>query len=65
MRCRSSASNPYHNVWRAQCETLHCALHSGRPVPAVAFKGDFEANVAKIAAWGYDGVELPSAPPGR
>jgi sugar phosphate isomerase/epimerase len=25
---------------------------------AVAFKGDFEANVAQIAAWGYDGVEL-------
>jgi sugar phosphate isomerase/epimerase len=25
---------------------------------AVAFKGDFESNVAKIAAWGYDGVEL-------
>lgn len=25
---------------------------------AVAFKGDFEANVAKIAAMGYDGVEL-------
>ena len=25
---------------------------------AVAFKGAFEANVAKIAAWGYDGVEL-------
>ena len=25
---------------------------------AVAFKGDLEANVAKIAAWGYDGVEL-------
>jgi sugar phosphate isomerase/epimerase len=25
---------------------------------AVAFKGDFEANVAKIAAWGYNGVEL-------
>lgn len=25
---------------------------------AVAFKGDFEANVTKIAAWGYDGVEL-------
>ncbi len=24
----------------------------------VAFKGDFEANVAKIAALGYDGVEL-------
>ena len=24
---------------------------------AVAFKGDFEANVAKIAAWGYNGVE--------
>jgi sugar phosphate isomerase/epimerase len=25
---------------------------------AVAFKGDFESNVAKIADWGYDGVEL-------
>ena len=25
---------------------------------AVAFKGDFEANVAKIASYGYDGVEL-------
>jgi sugar phosphate isomerase/epimerase len=25
---------------------------------AVAFKGDFEANVAKIAGWGYDGIEL-------
>ena len=25
---------------------------------AVAFKGDFAANVTKIAAWGYDGVEL-------
>ena len=25
---------------------------------AVAFKGDFAANLAKIAGWGYDGVEL-------
>ena len=25
---------------------------------AVAFKGDFENNVAKISGWGYDGVEL-------
>lgn len=25
---------------------------------AVAFKGDFETNIAKIADWGYDGVEL-------
>jgi sugar phosphate isomerase/epimerase len=25
---------------------------------AVALKGDFEANVGKIAGWGYDGVEL-------
>ncbi|MBN1874305.1 MAG: sugar phosphate isomerase/epimerase [Anaerolineae bacterium] len=25
---------------------------------AVALKGDFEANIAKIAGWGYDGVEL-------
>jgi len=24
---------------------------------AVAFKGDFEANVTKVAGWGYDGVE--------
>jgi sugar phosphate isomerase/epimerase len=25
---------------------------------AVAFKGNFEANIAKIAGWSYDGVEL-------
>ncbi len=25
---------------------------------AVAFKGDFETNLAKIARWGYEGVEL-------
>ena len=25
---------------------------------AVAFKGDFEGNIAKIAGWGYEGVEL-------
>jgi sugar phosphate isomerase/epimerase len=25
---------------------------------AVAFEGDFEGNVARIAGWGYDGVEL-------
>jgi len=25
---------------------------------AVAFKGDFEVNLAKIAGWGYEGVEL-------
>ena len=25
---------------------------------AVAFKGDFETNLAKIAGWGYEGVEL-------
>ena len=25
---------------------------------AVAFKGDFESNVAKIASYGYQGVEL-------
>jgi sugar phosphate isomerase/epimerase len=25
---------------------------------AVAFKGDFDANITKIAGWGYDGVEL-------
>jgi sugar phosphate isomerase/epimerase len=31
---------------------------------AVAFKGDFEANVAKIAGWGYDGVELAVRDPG-
>jgi sugar phosphate isomerase/epimerase len=33
------------------------STHAAR-FDAVAFKGDFEANVAKIAAWGYDGVEL-------
>jgi sugar phosphate isomerase/epimerase len=31
---------------------------------AVAFKGDFEVNVAKIAGWGYDGVELAIRDPG-
>jgi 5-keto-L-gluconate epimerase len=31
---------------------------------AVAFKGDFEANVAKIAGYGYDGVELAIRDPG-
>jgi sugar phosphate isomerase/epimerase len=33
------------------------STHAAR-FQAVAFKGDFEANVAKIAGWGYDGVEL-------
>jgi sugar phosphate isomerase/epimerase len=33
------------------------STHAAR-FSAVAFKGDFEANVAKIAAWGYNGVEL-------
>ena len=33
------------------------STHSAK-FEAVAFKGDFEANVAKIAGWGYDGVEL-------
>lgn len=33
------------------------STHAAR-FEAVAFKGDFEANIAKIAAWGYDGVEL-------
>jgi sugar phosphate isomerase/epimerase len=31
---------------------------------AVALKGDFAANVAKIAGWGYDGVELAVRDPG-
>ena len=31
---------------------------------AVAFKGDFEANVHKIAGWGYDGLELAIRDPG-
>lgn len=31
---------------------------------AVAFKGDFETNIAKIAGWGYDGVELAIRDPG-
>jgi 5-keto-L-gluconate epimerase len=33
------------------------STHAAR-FEAVAFKGDFQANLAKIAAWGYDGVEL-------
>jgi sugar phosphate isomerase/epimerase len=33
------------------------STHAAR-FQAVALKGDFEANVAKIAGWGYDGVEL-------
>ncbi|MGE5224448.1 MAG: 5-keto-L-gluconate epimerase [Omnitrophica WOR_2 bacterium] len=31
---------------------------------AVAFKSDIEANLAKIASWGYDGVELAIRDPG-
>jgi sugar phosphate isomerase/epimerase len=31
---------------------------------AVAFKGDFEANIARIAGLGYDGVELAIRDPG-
>ncbi|MEJ2208341.1 MAG: TIM barrel protein [Anaerolineae bacterium] len=31
---------------------------------AVAFKGDFAGNVARIAGWGYDGVELAIRDPG-
>jgi sugar phosphate isomerase/epimerase len=37
--------------------SLVLSTHAAR-FQAVAFKGDFEANVAKIAALGYDGVEL-------
>jgi 5-keto-L-gluconate epimerase len=33
------------------------STHAAR-FEAVAFKGDFETNIAKIAGWGYDGVEL-------
>ncbi len=33
------------------------STHSAR-FEAVAFKGDFATNLAKIAAWGFDGVEL-------
>lgn len=32
---------------------------------AVAHKGDFEQNVAKIASYGYDGVELAIRDPGQ
>jgi sugar phosphate isomerase/epimerase len=31
---------------------------------AVPFKGDFEANLAKISGWGYQGVELAIRDPG-
>ena len=33
------------------------STHAAR-FEAVAFKGDFQTNIAKIAGWGYDGVEL-------
>jgi sugar phosphate isomerase/epimerase len=33
------------------------STHAAR-FEAVAFKGDFEANISKCAGWGYDGVEL-------
>lgn len=33
------------------------STHAAR-FEAVAFKGDFAANLVKIAAWGYDGIEL-------
>ena len=33
------------------------STHAAR-FEAVAFKGNFEANVAKIAGWGYNGIEL-------
>jgi 5-keto-L-gluconate epimerase len=33
------------------------STHAAR-FDAVTFKGDFEANIAKIARWGYDGIEL-------
>ncbi len=37
--------------------SLVLSTHAAR-FQAVAFKGDWEAHVARIAAWGYDGVEL-------
>lgn len=37
--------------------SLVLSTHAAR-FEAVALKGDFEANVAKIASWGYNGVEL-------
>ena len=37
--------------------SLVLSTHQAQFEP-VALKGDFEANIAKIAAWGYDGVEL-------
>ncbi len=42
---------------------LVLSTHSAR-FEAVALKGDFEANVARIAGWGYDGVELAVRDPG-
>lgn len=39
------------------------STHSAK-FQAVAFKGDFSVNVAKIARWGYDGVEIAIRDPG-
>ncbi len=43
--------------------SLVLSTHSAR-FEAVALKGDFEANVGKIAGWGYEGVELAIRDPG-
>ncbi len=38
-------------------QAIVVSTHAAR-FEAVAFKGEFEANLAKIARWGYQGVEL-------
>lgn len=38
-------------------QSIVLSTHSAQ-FEAVAFKGDFAENIAKIAGWGYDGVEL-------
>lgn len=43
--------------------SLVLSTHSAQ-FQAVAFKGYFEENVAKIAKWGYDGVEIAIRDPG-
>jgi sugar phosphate isomerase/epimerase len=50
--------NPHYSLLQKTMKfSIVLSTHTAQ-FQAVAFKGDFEANVAKVAGWGYDGVEL-------
>jgi sugar phosphate isomerase/epimerase len=52
-----STSVPIYQCTNSMKLSIVLSTHTAQ-FQAVAFKGDFETNVAKIARWGYDGVEL-------